>query len=141
MDDVYDGAGPDGLQVFEEGASVSPVGVGRVDALCGEVIELLKIGVEDDFFLVGVFEGLAARDGALSVTGRTDGGAAAETSDISTQDIHQHRLCHVVCIVTCSINKTNIILPLSLGKYFIYLNKKKVWRAKLAEKIKIKKEK
>ncbi len=121
MDDVYDGAGPDGLQVFEEGTSVSPVGVGWVDALCGEVIELLKIGVEDDFFLVGVFEGLAAWDGTLSITGRADGGAAVETSDVPTQDIHQHRLCHVICIVTYSRNKTNIILPISLGKIFFFL--------------------
>lgn len=135
MDDVYDGAGPDGLQVFEEGASVSPVGVGRVDALCGEVIKLLEIGVEDDFFLVGVFEGLAAWDGPLSVAGRADGGAAAETSDISTQDIHQHRLCYVVCIVTCSI-KTNIILPISLEKNFIIIYFKKKLPERKNRKIK-----
>ena len=58
MDDVDDGRGSDFLQVFDEGARVSAVGVGRVDALGREVVQLFVIRVHDYFFLVSVLERL-----------------------------------------------------------------------------------
>ena len=58
MDDVDDGRGSDFLQVFDEGARVSAVGVGRVDALGREVVQLFVIRVHDNLFLVSVLERL-----------------------------------------------------------------------------------
>lgn len=101
VDDVHDGARPHALQVLQKGASVAAVRVGRVDALGGKVVQLLKVGVQNDLLLVGVFEGLAARHDAVAFTGRGDGGAASQPGDISSQDVHQNRLRYVVGIVTC----------------------------------------
>ena len=49
---------------------MTPVGIGRVDALGGEVVELLKIGVHHDLLLVGVLERLRTRDGLTVVVAR-----------------------------------------------------------------------
>ena len=98
MNNVNDGAGSYSLQVFEVGPCMATVGVGRVDTLSGEVVELLEVGVHYNFLLVGVFEGLGARDGSLTTGG--DGRAAPQTSHVSTQDIHEDRLGNVVGVVS-----------------------------------------
>ena len=58
MNDVDDGRGSDFLQVFDEGARVSAIGVGGVDALGREVVQLFVIRIHDYFFLVSVLERL-----------------------------------------------------------------------------------
>ena len=95
----HDGAGPHALQVLEEGSGVAAVGVGRVDALGGEVVELLEVGVQHDLLLVGVLEGLAAGQHALAAAAGGDGGAAAQAGDVPPQHVHQHRLRQVVRVV------------------------------------------
>jgi len=49
---------PDFLQVFDESSCVAPVRIGRVNALGGEVVQLLEVGVHYDLLLVRVFERL-----------------------------------------------------------------------------------
>ena len=49
---------PDLFEVFDERPGVAPVRVGRVDALGGEVVELLEVRVHHDLLLVGVLERL-----------------------------------------------------------------------------------
>lgn len=88
VDDVHDGAGPYALQVLQEGPGVASVGVGRVDALCRKIVQFLKIGVENDLFLVSVFEGFAARHDAVALAGCGDGCAATQAGDVPTQDVH-----------------------------------------------------
>ena len=76
MDDVDDGSRSDLLNIFyvsscitpehrdkfqfrfQINPKVEPVCVGTVDALGGEVVELLEVGVHHDLLLVGVLERL-----------------------------------------------------------------------------------
>jgi hypothetical protein len=60
--DVEDGAGPDAFEVLDEGAGAAAEGFGGVDALGAEVVEVLVVGVEDDFLFVCVLERFAALD-------------------------------------------------------------------------------
>lgn len=62
MDDVqYDG-GANLLELLQVDSYVTAVGVRRVDALGAKVEERLEASVEDNLLLVGVLEGLTARN-------------------------------------------------------------------------------
>ncbi len=61
-DDVKDCAGPDALEVFDQSACAPAESFGRVDAFGAEVIELLVVSVENDFFFVSIFERFRALD-------------------------------------------------------------------------------
>lgn len=80
VDDVHYRTGSYTLQVLEKGPGVASIGIGGVDALSGEVVQLLKIGVQNDLLFVGVFEWFAARHDSVALAGRGDGGAAAKAS-------------------------------------------------------------
>ena len=85
MNDIDDGTRSCSLEVFEKCAGVSAVCIGRVDALCGEVVELLEVGVpgglykipvvrlfehrysHDDLFLIGIFKWFGSPDSVLSL--------------------------------------------------------------------------
>jgi hypothetical protein len=97
VNDVYDGAGSYGLEVFDESACVASIRVRRVDALGGEVVESLEVGVHDYLLLVCVLERFTAGNGTLHA--RRDRGAALESTDISAEYVHEHRLGYVVSIV------------------------------------------
>ena len=98
MNDINDGTGSYPLQVFQVGSCVATVGIGRVDALCGEVVELLEVGIHYYLLLVGVLEWLGARDGTFTTGG--DGSAASQTSHVSPEDIHEDSLGNVVRVVS-----------------------------------------
>lgn len=114
VDDVDDGARPHALQVLQEGPGVASVSVGRVDALGGEVVQLFEVRVQDDLLLVRVFERLAARHDSVAFAGRGDGGAAAQSSNVATQDVHQNRLRNVVGVVTCAENTQSTIFDIKV---------------------------
>ena len=59
--DVNDGSGAQSLQVLDISPGVAAVGIGRVDALRTEVIQLLLVRVHHYLLLVRVFEGFGAR--------------------------------------------------------------------------------
>ncbi len=81
MDDVNDRGGAYSFQVLDERPDVAPVGVGRVLALGGEIVQTLEVSVHDDFFLVSVLERLATGQGplrALSKQGRKKRGTLSK---------------------------------------------------------------
>lgn len=61
VNDVYNGTGPDFLEVFDVGSGVAPVSVRRVDAFRGEVVELVIVRVHYDLLFIRVLEGLGTR--------------------------------------------------------------------------------
>ena len=85
MNDIDDGTRSCGLKVFEKRAGVSAVCIGRVYALCGEVVELFEVGVpgglnkipvvrsfehrypHNDLFLISIFKGFGSPDRVLSL--------------------------------------------------------------------------
>ena len=84
MDNIDDRAGPSCFQILQENASVATIRVWRVDAFCGEVIELFEVGVpcgivvssggltrkgqslHYDFLLVGILERLGSPDSVFT---------------------------------------------------------------------------
>lgn len=66
------------LQVFDKVSGKATGGKGCVDALRGEVVQLLEVGIHHDLFLVGVLERLHTREGAVLT--RDDVHAAAQTA-------------------------------------------------------------
>ena len=87
---------------------MGPVCVGTVDALGGEVVELLEVRVHHDLLLVGVLERLRPGNGlavaaALITAGargaRLDGRAPLQTGDVAPQNVHDDRLGDVVRVV------------------------------------------
>ena len=98
MNDVNDRAGSNRLKILNKSASVAAIRVRRVDALGGEVVETLEVGVHDNLLLVCVLERFATRNGPLHAS--RDRRAPLQSTDITTQNIHKHRLGNVVRIVT-----------------------------------------
>ena len=97
---------PDLLEVLYERPGVPPVRVGRVDALGGEVVELLEVRVHHDFLLVGVLERLRPGNGlavAAAFGGargtRLDGRAPLQPGDVAPQYVHDYCLGDVVRVV------------------------------------------
>lgn len=115
VDDIHYGAGPYALQVLQKGPCMATISIGRVDTFSGKVVQLLKVGVQNDLFLIRVFEGLAARHDSFTLAGRGDGSAAAQASDVPSQDVHQNCLCHVITIVTCEENTHPVIVTTYLN--------------------------
>lgn len=117
VDNVDDARGAKTLEILEERSRISAVCIGRVDALGTKVVELLKVGIHHNFLLVRILERLAALDTtatklavppataaccvllALRST-RNNLCAPLEPRNIASQHIHQHRLGHIVGIVT-----------------------------------------
>ena len=99
MNDVDDTTRSDRLEVFDEGSSVTAIGVRRVDALSGKIVKLLEVGVHDDLFLISIFERLATRYGAL--VSCDDRGASLQSANIASKDVHENGLGDIVRIVTC----------------------------------------
>lgn len=87
------------LQVLDELARSTSGRKWRVDALGRKVVQLLEEGVHDDLLLVGVLEGLHARQ-CRALPG-DDVGAAAEPGNVPAQNVQQHRLRYVIRIVPC----------------------------------------
>ena len=95
------------LEVLYERPGVPPVRVGRVDALGGEVVELLEVRVHHDLLLVGVLERLRPGNGlavAAAIAGsargtRLDGRAPLQPGDVAPQYVHDDRLGDVVRVV------------------------------------------
>lgn len=100
---VDNSAGSCRFQVLQENPSVAPVGVRRVDAFCGEVIELFEVRIpypprlisgrgagkqfyasHDDLLLVRIFEWLRPLDGIFSLGAYE--GTAAESRYITSHD-------------------------------------------------------
>ena len=76
FDYIEYGEGTDAFEIFDVGADVATVGVWRVNAFGGEVIEAFEMRVHDDFLLVGVFERFGARQGLVGAGDH--GGATLE---------------------------------------------------------------
>ena len=113
VDDVHYRARPDALQVLQKGPRMATISIGGVDTFSGKVVQLLKVSVQNNFFLICIFEGLAARHDAFTLAGCGDGRAAAQTSYVPSQDVHHNSLCNVISIVTWDKhNNNNTILNL-----------------------------
>ena len=50
------------LQIFKEHTGMATIGIGRIDALCRKVVQLLEIGVHHNLLLVCVLEGLGPQN-------------------------------------------------------------------------------
>ena len=98
MDDVYDGARPDLLQILDVGAGVAAVRVGAVDTLGAEVVQLLEVSVHHNLLLVSVLQRFTSwnhfiRTGCYRRT-------SLQPGDVSTKNVHDDRLRDVVRVVS-----------------------------------------
>ena len=89
------------LQVLHELPRKSARSKGGVNALRGEVVQLLEVGVHHDLLLVGVLEGLDPRQGAVLPS--DDLGTAPQAGQVPPQQIEQHSLGNIVGIVACRV--------------------------------------
>ncbi|OLY84726.1 hypothetical protein AYI68_g1103 [Smittium mucronatum] len=105
VDNVENGAGPDGFQVLEEHASMAAVRVRGVRALGSEIVQLLEVGVHDNLFLIRVFKRFGARDEIIAIG--YDFGAPGKPGHVAAQHVHEDGLGDIVGIVA----KRAVVLP------------------------------
>mmetsp|Transcript_6508 Transcript_6508/g.18718 ORF Transcript_6508/g.18718 Transcript_6508/m.18718 type:complete len:265 (+) Transcript_6508:309-1103(+) len=97
LDDVENGPRPCCLKILDVGACQAASSEGCIQALSGEVQELLEVRVHHDLLLKAVLERFGSRQRATAPRGC--GGASAQPGNVASQHIQQHGFCDVICVV------------------------------------------
>lgn len=69
-----------------------------IDALCGKVVQFLKVRIHDNLLFVGVFKRLNTRQRAVSAGDGID--AARQAREVSAQKVKEYGFGNVVCVVS-----------------------------------------
>ena len=75
-------------------------GLGGIHTLLGEVAEMAEVRIQHHLLLRGKLQRPAPRKGASLARGAQHA-TPRQPPGITTQEVHEHRLSHVVSVVAC----------------------------------------